>query len=195
MTQNTPEKNDCELYDHIPVHSGDAMWFCKVCKTDLEFVPTKILLSNPPANSPDDVIEGIMREFRSKLDDAHVNIYEEGVPLFTWLRTILHLYGENIRKEERNKIANEVIESFGEFLAFSGKEAGSPKLMAVEIKEQWGEHMKQEGRSEVLAQLEERMPEPQFTKMPDLFEAGQDAGEKDYSDKILSIIKELKENV
>lgn len=70
----------------------------------------------------DKEIEAVVRDFREKLEDAHVNIYEEGPSLFTWLRATLRSYGskeyERGRKEGSEATKAAAIEKIG---AIKGK--------------------------------------------------------------------------
>lgn len=163
MTQNTPEKNKCCEACGFNVGTGDSG--CEGC----------LCHSNPPTNSPDDVIEEII----TKILEWRYSSSEE-IPSGTtdFLRTTLHSYVQNIREEAQKDCVAE----------WGGVRA------SVSLCEKAYQDGKQEGRSEVLAQLEERMPkEEDWSPMP--HNELRIQGWNKLRSQILSIIKELKENV
>lgn len=52
-------------------------------------------------------VKSLLLEFRYKLEDAHVNIYTDGVPLFFWLRTRLTAMLEEMEREVEAKKCDE----------------------------------------------------------------------------------------
>lgn len=202
---NIPEKNKCvcdcnphlsfcELYetpstnyeqDHSHSHCYETQkghtnhLRCCICYKE-----------KPPTNSPDDVIEGIVKEFGIKFRDVKLDSLgvgqiwnEHNKEVILWIRQTLHSYGEKIREkavEDTIKLKSAIWDPHAD-----GFSEG-----------------KIEGRSEVLTQLEERIedfrpikPYPNWSNgyQKDL-DTEDEATNKAIS-QILSIIKELKENV